>query len=603
VIGRQADLAVLGRVADLGHESLLSALDTAVAARLLDERPGVPGRYAFHHPIVRDLLYRRLAPGERARLHRRVGQALEELTGGTSRLGELADHFALAGSPAAERAVGYARGAGEQAFAEHRYEEAAHRHGQALAVLEREDGGRSDPARPAELLCDQGDAWAAAGQPRQAAQAYLRAAASSRAAGAAGGLARPALGLGGPAGIWSLELDRAVPTGLLGEALAATGPGDSPTRARLLARLAGWRTAGARLGTGQEPSSDFAEAVAMARRLGDPATLAAVLADREIAWDGVLRPDGPDAAVAAGAELERLAAELGDERLADRVAQARAGALLVAGDLHGLGRLAEREARLATERRAPHRRWLSLRLRAAEAMLRGEFLDGERLASAALEAGRGPLGAAAGMAHGAQLVFLRWLQGRPGEVEALLEDLGAQQAWGARGWPRLLGLAYAGEGREGDARRLLEAAMAAPPGARPGVAELVAMSGACVQLGDARRAGRLWELLAPWAGHHLAAGHVYLGAADHHLGILAATAGRWEDGLAHLQAAAVAHERLGARPWQALTAQAQAATLRGRDGPGDRGRATIMDASAAATAASLGMELPGWGRPTLGPRS
>ena len=105
VIGQQADVALLGRVADLGHDSLLSALDTAVAAGLLEVRPGAPGRYAFHHPIVRDLLYRKLAAGERARVHRRVGEALEELTGGTARLGELADHFALAGPPFADRAV------------------------------------------------------------------------------------------------------------------------------------------------------------------------------------------------------------------------------------------------------------------------------------------------------------------------------------------------------------------------------------------------------------------------------------------------------------------------------------------------------------------
>jgi hypothetical protein len=276
--------------------------------------------------------------------------------------------------------------------------------------------------------------------------------------------------------------------------------------------------------------------------------------------------------------------------------------LLVAGHLEGLDRLADREERRAGDGHAPHRRWLSLRLRAAGALLRGEFLDSERLAEAALEVGRRPLGAAASLAHGTQLVFLRWLQGRPGEVEALLEDLAAQQAWGARAWPRLLGLAYAGQAPEDDARRLL-VAMPAQSGARPSVAELVAATGACAKLGDDDTAGRLSRLLVPWSGHHLTAGHIYLGAADHHLGILAATAGRWEEGLAHLQAAAAAHERLGARPWQALTAQAQAGALRGRDGPGDRARATAMDAAATATAGRLGMELPGWGRPVLAPRS
>jgi DNA-binding SARP family transcriptional activator/tetratricopeptide (TPR) repeat protein len=600
VIGQQADVAVLGRVADLGYDHLLSALDTAVAAGLLEVRPGAPGRYAFHHPIVRDLLYRKLAAGERARLHRRVGEALQELTGGTSLLGELADHFELAGSPFADRAVDYARLAGEEAFAKGRYEEAAHRRGQALAVLDR--AGAVDPGRRGELLLGQGDAWAAAGQAGPATAAYLRAAATSRSAGLAGGLARAALGLGGPTGIWSVELDRAVPTGLLGDALEAAGPGDSKARALLLARLAAWRTAGELLGDGDGPPAGFGEAVAMARRTGDRETLAAVLADQEVAWSGVLRPDGPGAALAATAELDGLAAELGDEGLAYQAGKARAGALLAAGDLDGVDRLTEREARVARDRRAPHRGWLSLRLRSSTALLRGAFRDSERLAEAALDLGRRPVGAAASLAHGVHLVFLRWLQGRPDEVEALLERLVAQQAWGAHAWPKLLPLAYAGQGREADARRRLDAAMAALPGGRPSIAELVAAVAACGQVGDGDAAGRLWPLLAPWAGHHLAAGHTYLGAADHHLGILAATAGRWRDGQRHFQAALAAHERLGTRPWQALTAQAYAGLLRGRDGRGDQARAAGLDATAQATAGRIGMDLPGWGRPTLGPR-
>jgi hypothetical protein len=46
------------------------------------------------------------------------------------------------------------------------------------------------------------------------------------------------------------------------------------------------------------------------------------------------------------------------------------------------------------------------------------------------------------------------------------------------------------------------------------------------------------------------------------------------------------YERLGARPWQALTAQAWAGMLRARGGPGDRGRATALEATARAASAN-----------------
>jgi tetratricopeptide (TPR) repeat protein len=602
VIGYEIDLALLGRVVDLDHDGLLFAVDTAVAAKLLDERRDVPGRHAFHHALVRDLVYRGLPAGERARLHRRVGEALEELTGGTTRLGELADHFALAGEGYADRAVHYARRTGEQAFAEHLYEEGAHRFRQALSVLDRVGAAGINPEGRCDLLVRLGDAWTAAGQASPATEAYLRAASAARAADSAERLAHAALGLGGAAAFWSAELDRDRPVQLLREALVAVGAEDGVLRALLLARLAGWQAVSMLL----EPERvrdrpQFAEAVAMARRLGDRRTLAAVLADQEVAWSGMLRPDGSGAALAATAELDRLAVELGDEALAYKASLARAGALLAVGDLDGVDRLAEREGQLTQERSVPHHRWLTLILQATHAMVDGNFAEGERLAEDALGLGRAPLGDAATLAYGAQLVFLRWLQGRPAEVEAVLERLIAQQPSTAHGWRRLLPLAYAGQGRDADARHHLDAATAHGLAGRS-IAELVALVGACGHLGDGGAANQLYRLLSPWAGHHLAAGHIYLGAADHHLAILAATTGRWEDSLRHFRVALAAHRRLGARPWQALTSQAYAGMLRGQGGPDGRDHAAALEAAARADARLLGMELPVWGRPGLGPR-
>jgi len=74
VIGHNADLTLLARVVDVGYDDLLDALDAAVRARLLDEPPGVPGRYVFHHGIVHDLVYTGVPAARRALLHHRVAE-------------------------------------------------------------------------------------------------------------------------------------------------------------------------------------------------------------------------------------------------------------------------------------------------------------------------------------------------------------------------------------------------------------------------------------------------------------------------------------------------------------------------------------------------
>src|SRR5262249_23566967 len=58
VFGREFGLVALERVADYtGIDKLLSVLDEALAARVVEEVPGAVGRLRFGHALTRDTLY------------------------------------------------------------------------------------------------------------------------------------------------------------------------------------------------------------------------------------------------------------------------------------------------------------------------------------------------------------------------------------------------------------------------------------------------------------------------------------------------------------------------------------------------------------------
>src|SRR6185503_13661260 len=120
VIGRQFDVALLMRIAEKPEGALLDALDEAAAAALVAEVPGTIDRFAFSHALIRTTLYDELTATRRARTHRRVGEALEELTGSdpSTRIDELAHHW-LAATQVSDhaKAIGYARQAGDRARA------------------------------------------------------------------------------------------------------------------------------------------------------------------------------------------------------------------------------------------------------------------------------------------------------------------------------------------------------------------------------------------------------------------------------------------------------------------------------------------------------
>src|SRR5205085_704994 len=119
-------------------EDLLDALEEGVRARLVAEVPGMVGRFTFSHALVWHTLYDELTAARRARLHRRVGEALEALHGDDldEHLPSLARHFGEAASQGqARKAADYARLAAERALQQAAHEDATGYLEQALSVL------------------------------------------------------------------------------------------------------------------------------------------------------------------------------------------------------------------------------------------------------------------------------------------------------------------------------------------------------------------------------------------------------------------------------------------------------------------------------------
>jgi tetratricopeptide (TPR) repeat protein len=148
VIGREFDGELVQRLSEDDSERVFDHIDEALGARILIEAPSVFGRYAFSHALIRQTLYEELNATRRARLHRRVAEAL--VAGGGSPA-ELALHFTAAHEPAKALAASIeaARGA-EQLLA---LAEAARHYEHALELWEEVDDpeGSAGVDRP-ELL-------------------------------------------------------------------------------------------------------------------------------------------------------------------------------------------------------------------------------------------------------------------------------------------------------------------------------------------------------------------------------------------------------------------------------------------------------------------
>ena len=566
----------------------------------MSEDGSAPGRYVFSHELVREALYDDLPAARRLKLHRAIGLALEAAfrDDPEPHFAELAHHFTRSAPLGdAALAVDYATRAGDHAAALLAYEDAARHYARSLRLLSMLEEAGGD--RHWELLLRLGDVQWWAGDTGKAGRSFEQAAAVAGRLGAAESLAHAALGyVTGTAPIMRLGLGWMVLTGwltrqttgirLLEQALAALPEDDSPLRAQVLARLA----------TELYPSGEVdrrtalaGEAVAMARRVGDPQPLLVALHGRH--W-ALLAPERPDLRLANAAEMLRLAVLLGDEETAFLARQARLHCLLELCDVAGVDAELQNMTQLADHLGQPLYRWHAASLRAMRAVLGGRLEEAERLARGTLEvAGLRPNEHMGYMLEHALMVAIRWAQGRLGELRETVRAHGDRYPSVAR-WRDAFVAAELADERAArlELERHARSGFTELPRNALWVLHLCALAEACVLVRDERRAAELYELLSPYGERNaVALSTMPFGPVALRLGMLAALLGRWSEAERQFEVATERCGRLGAPAVTARVLYEQARMLLARGAGTDPARAGELLAQAESICREL--ELPG----------
>jgi tetratricopeptide (TPR) repeat protein len=231
---------------------------------------------------------------------------------------------------------------------------------------------------------------------------------------------------------------------------------------------------------------------------------------------------------------------------------------------------------------------------AARSIMAGDFVQGERLAHQALQAGQRIDTGNAASAYGMQMATIRREQGRLAVLAPLVQHF-VQQNPASAAWLPGLALIYSDLGWQRDARDVLAQLAVDDFGAIARdafwVSTLAYLSEVCAALHDTARAAILYPLLLPYRERTVVVGlaTVCYGAAARYLGLLAATLARWDDAERHFEDALALNARLGARPWLAHTQADFAAMLLARGCPADQPRSRALLDAASMTAAELGM--------------
>jgi tetratricopeptide (TPR) repeat protein len=371
-------------------------------------------------------------------------------------------------------------------------------------------------------------------------------------------------------------------------ALASSTGEDSDVRARLLSTLAMELTFSPDPDRRQSLSD---EALAIARRLGDRATLAHVLLAR---YAATLRPETLQARLSDAEELIETVSSLPDPALRTRALIVAYRTVLQAGRMGEAARLLQAADELSEELAQPALRWMTTYLRSAYALIAGDLGSAERLARDAAEHGRIGGQADAPWQLALQMFLIRREQGQTDEeLDTLFDAAGAGiDAAGARlhSIEAAGALAAADLGRTGEARAVYDRLVASPPPLDLYWAIATVMwAQLAMRLGETAQVEVLYEALRPYHDHVVPFPPFPAPSMSFHLGALAAFLGRFDEADRHFATAATDHERIGAPTYLARTRLEWARALLARGEAGDDARAHALLTAASGAAREFGL--------------
>ncbi len=589
LIGKEFDLALLAEITGVGGEQLIESLEQAAANSLVVEVTKTIGRYRFAHEVIREALRTELGKTARARLHRRIAAAIEELNSSDlePHLAQLAHHYVEAlPLGTAAKAVEYARLGAERARKELAFAEASRLYAIALRALD--SVPRRDEVQRCEVLLAMGETQAQGRSLKDARHAFEQAADIARHLGRIDLLAQTALSLSAWFGGF---FNRGRPLiGVISEVLSSMDPGDTPIHAALTAKLGGehyWT------GAREKGLSLCEEAVAMARRIGDPRALVSALWDRsQISWG----PENVEGRLATATEIASLAESIGDYQRALRAHEMRFTALLEIGDMAGIE--AEVRAYAALAEKSGEQFGIVERFHAALALLRGDFELAERQTrELSRHAQRRQDPALLACAS-----YLTEILGRerdgidPAQFEGLRKARIARSSTTAAVFRIELAIFFAATGRRTEALTEMESLernnFAAIPRDWNWLYNMCGLATLCMALRDAQRGAVVYELLLPYANRNITAGwgDLAYGCSSRFLGMLAGMMDRGIDAQAHFEHALRFDDRMGSRPWAAYARYEYARVLLNRGKRGDLEHALKLLVEARELTSAIGMK-------------